>query len=195
VLPPSSGRWYHRRWSLSYVKASTLHFYISSLLFSWDHRPDDGGSTYLWNVGRHSIKNTAVHPRRFWASYSPPWEPENVKQENYSLHEGKKKLDHPGLGIVASNGKIYDETKQTNEHHVSTLRGHTDRWTTERKYKTCRMLAFTSDKDHLWSPRFISSGNVTLLNHRHLPDKNMYMYVCLRWFKIGLFIYASVVLR
>jgi hypothetical protein len=30
--------------------------------------PDDGGSTYLWNVGRHSINNTAVHPRRFWAS-------------------------------------------------------------------------------------------------------------------------------
>jgi len=29
---------------------------------------DDGGRTYLWNVGRHSIKNTAVHPRRFWAS-------------------------------------------------------------------------------------------------------------------------------
>jgi hypothetical protein len=22
----------------------------------------------------HPIKNTAVHPRRFWASYSPPWE-------------------------------------------------------------------------------------------------------------------------
>jgi hypothetical protein len=29
---------------------------------------DDGGSTYLWNVSQHSIKNTAVHPRRFWAS-------------------------------------------------------------------------------------------------------------------------------
>jgi hypothetical protein len=31
-------------------------------------RPNDGGRTYLWNVGRHSIKNTAVHPTRFWAS-------------------------------------------------------------------------------------------------------------------------------
>jgi hypothetical protein len=30
--------------------------------------PDDGGSTYLWNVGRHSINNTAVHPTRVWAS-------------------------------------------------------------------------------------------------------------------------------
>jgi hypothetical protein len=27
------------------------------------HRPDDGGSTYLWNVGRQ-LFNTAVHPRR-----------------------------------------------------------------------------------------------------------------------------------
>jgi hypothetical protein len=31
------------------------------------HRPDYGGSTYLWNVGRHSVKNTAVHPRVLWA--------------------------------------------------------------------------------------------------------------------------------
>jgi hypothetical protein len=28
---------------------------------------------YLWSVGRHSIKNTAVRPRKFWASYSLPW--------------------------------------------------------------------------------------------------------------------------
>jgi hypothetical protein len=28
------------------------------------HRPDDGGSTYLRNVSRHSVKNKAVHPRR-----------------------------------------------------------------------------------------------------------------------------------
>jgi hypothetical protein len=34
----------------------------------YTHRPYDGGSTHLWNVGRHTIKNTAVHPRRFWAS-------------------------------------------------------------------------------------------------------------------------------
>jgi hypothetical protein len=30
----------------------------------------DGDSTYPWTVGRHSIKNMAVHPRRFWASDS-----------------------------------------------------------------------------------------------------------------------------
>jgi hypothetical protein len=34
----------------------------------------DGGSTYLWNVGRQ-LFYTALHPRRqFWTSYSPPWE-------------------------------------------------------------------------------------------------------------------------
>jgi hypothetical protein len=26
----------------------------------------DGGSTHLWNVGRHRIENTAVHSRRLW---------------------------------------------------------------------------------------------------------------------------------
>jgi hypothetical protein len=37
---------------------------------------DDGGSMYLWNVGRQLVY-TAVHPRRqIWTSYSPPWEPE-----------------------------------------------------------------------------------------------------------------------
>jgi hypothetical protein len=37
-------------------------------------RPDDGVSTYHWNVGRQ-LFYTAVYPRRqFWTSYSPPWE-------------------------------------------------------------------------------------------------------------------------
>jgi hypothetical protein len=44
--------------------------------------PDDGGSTYLWNVGRQ-LFYTAVHPRRqYWTSYSLPWELEishNIK--------------------------------------------------------------------------------------------------------------------
>jgi hypothetical protein len=30
--------------------------------------PSPWCSTYVWNVGRHSIKNTAVHPRIFWVS-------------------------------------------------------------------------------------------------------------------------------
>jgi hypothetical protein len=34
----------------------------------WDVLPDDGGSTYLWNVGRQ-LFYMAVHPRRqFWTS-------------------------------------------------------------------------------------------------------------------------------
>jgi hypothetical protein len=38
------------------------------------HRPDAGGNTYLWNVGRQ-LFYTAVHPRKqIWTSYSPPWE-------------------------------------------------------------------------------------------------------------------------
>jgi hypothetical protein len=31
-------------------------------------------SSCNWNVGRYSVKNTAVQPTKFWASYSPPWE-------------------------------------------------------------------------------------------------------------------------
>jgi len=35
--------------------------------------PDNGGSMYLWNVGRQ-LFCTAEHPRRqIWTSYSPPW--------------------------------------------------------------------------------------------------------------------------
>jgi hypothetical protein len=49
-------------------------------------RPDDGGSMYLWDVGRHSIKNTAVHPRRFWASYLSPWELE-ISHDSVSFNQ------------------------------------------------------------------------------------------------------------
>jgi hypothetical protein len=40
------------------------------------HRPDDGGSTDLWNVDRHRFNYTAVYPIRLWTSYSLPWAPE-----------------------------------------------------------------------------------------------------------------------
>jgi len=39
----------------------------ASIIRAMTHRYDDGGITYLWNVGRYSVKNTAIHPRRFWA--------------------------------------------------------------------------------------------------------------------------------
>jgi len=32
------------------------------------YRPDDGGSTHLWNLGRHLFDDTAVHPRILWTS-------------------------------------------------------------------------------------------------------------------------------
>jgi hypothetical protein len=40
------------------------------------HRPDDGGSKYLWNVGKLLPDYTALQPRRHPSSYSPPREPE-----------------------------------------------------------------------------------------------------------------------
>jgi hypothetical protein len=40
----------------------------ASIIRAMTHRPDDGGSMHLWNVGRHPIKNTAVHPRRLLAA-------------------------------------------------------------------------------------------------------------------------------
>jgi hypothetical protein len=41
---------------------------------SWDHRPDDGGSKNIWNVGKLLPDYTALQPRRQPSSYSPPWE-------------------------------------------------------------------------------------------------------------------------
>jgi hypothetical protein len=54
-----------------------LNYGVQSLLgcTAMSHHPDDGGSTYLWNVGRHLFDYTAVHPRILWSSQSPPWEP------------------------------------------------------------------------------------------------------------------------
>jgi hypothetical protein len=45
---------------------------LSTVQIVWDfkfsRRPDDGGSTHLWNVGRQSFYR-AVHPRRqFWTT-------------------------------------------------------------------------------------------------------------------------------
>jgi hypothetical protein len=42
----------------------------------WNHRPDEGGSKHLWNVGQLLPDYTAQYPRRLLPSYSPPLEPE-----------------------------------------------------------------------------------------------------------------------
>jgi hypothetical protein len=55
-----------------------LTFQTCMLPSSSGHHRDDGGSTHLWNVGRYRIENTAVHPRRLWTLYLPPWEYEIV---------------------------------------------------------------------------------------------------------------------
>jgi hypothetical protein len=58
-----------------YTSQKTNLNFIFAAVRTWNltHRPDDGGSTYLWNVGRQ-LFYTAVHPRRqIWTLYSPPW--------------------------------------------------------------------------------------------------------------------------
>jgi hypothetical protein len=54
-----------RVWS---SESSGMYCRVLNWMSTDDNRPDNGGSTYLRNVGRHSIKNTAVHTRRFWTS-------------------------------------------------------------------------------------------------------------------------------
>jgi hypothetical protein len=39
-----------------------------SIIRAMNHRPDDGGSTYLWNVRQLQRDYTALHPRRLWTS-------------------------------------------------------------------------------------------------------------------------------
>jgi hypothetical protein len=41
-----------------------------------DHRPDDGGSKYLWDVGKRLPDYMALQPRRQQSSYSQSWEPQ-----------------------------------------------------------------------------------------------------------------------
>jgi hypothetical protein len=49
----------------------------------WLQRPDDGGSKDLRNVGKLLPDYTALQPRRQPSSYSPPWEPQ-ILQNNQS---------------------------------------------------------------------------------------------------------------
>jgi hypothetical protein len=38
--------------------------WLSSGMLQWIHRPDDGGSKHLWDVGQFLPDYTALHPRR-----------------------------------------------------------------------------------------------------------------------------------
>jgi hypothetical protein len=59
-------------------------------------RPDDRGSTYTWNVGRHSIKNTAVHPRRLWTSVKSYFSKSHLKITDRLSLGFSRKLDKYG---------------------------------------------------------------------------------------------------
>jgi hypothetical protein len=54
---------------LNWMSTDVSEVHAASIIRVMRHGPDEGGTTHVWNVGRHSIKNTAVHPRRFWASF------------------------------------------------------------------------------------------------------------------------------
>jgi hypothetical protein len=43
---------------------------------SLQHRPDDGGSRHLWNVGLLQRDHMALCPTKLSSSYWPPWESE-----------------------------------------------------------------------------------------------------------------------
>jgi hypothetical protein len=52
------------------------HFRGPCCLHHQGKQPDDGGSKYLWNVGKLLPDYTAQEPRTQPSSYSPPWEHE-----------------------------------------------------------------------------------------------------------------------
>jgi hypothetical protein len=51
------------------LTATSMKFRVFWDILPCSHQgPDDGGSTHLWNVGRHRFDYTAVYPRRLWVS-------------------------------------------------------------------------------------------------------------------------------
>jgi hypothetical protein len=75
----SSPWWWRKHEPLKRRSTIILHGSTSQKTNLNTHRPDYGGSTYLWNVGRQ-LFYTAVHPRRqIWTSPSVcvfPWRSE-----------------------------------------------------------------------------------------------------------------------
>jgi hypothetical protein len=68
------------------------------------HRPDDGGSKDLWNVGKLLPDYTALQPRRQPSSNSPSWEPQilirwfvlnfTVKNQGAWIKRGRELREH-----------------------------------------------------------------------------------------------------
>jgi hypothetical protein len=73
------------------------------------HRHDEGGSTPLCNVGQLQRDYTALHPRRLYTSYSPPWEPEishvYVQAKVNSSAKSKKSKAVPLHAMEALGGR------------------------------------------------------------------------------------------
>jgi hypothetical protein len=75
--------WIFRGW-ISWIEPQAVHrpsrLKISNENVSWDvaHRPDDGGSKHLWNVGQFAQDwlHGATFEKRVMFIYSPPWESE-----------------------------------------------------------------------------------------------------------------------
>jgi hypothetical protein len=78
----------HSVWLLPSFK---INLQLQSCFSGFHHNINDNytaqnclGSTAVFLIEcRHSIKNTAVYPRTFWASYLPPWELEI--SDNYAV--------------------------------------------------------------------------------------------------------------
>jgi hypothetical protein len=81
------------------------------------HRPDDGSSKHLWNVGQFLWDYTAQHPRRQSSSYSPPWGPK-ISQNGKTITSRvcpsicKMKLDLVRFMIRVKYGSQYIDTEQ-----------------------------------------------------------------------------------
>jgi hypothetical protein len=56
------------------------------LHYQGNERPDDGGSTHLWNVGLLRRDYAALYPIRLSSSYSPSREPEISHVQNMSVN-------------------------------------------------------------------------------------------------------------
>jgi hypothetical protein len=71
--------------------------------------PDDGGSKYLWNVGKRLPDYTALQPRRQPSSYSPPWEPQTLLTNLW--YEGERfpiSVSTPNIIADARHAWLYE---------------------------------------------------------------------------------------
>jgi hypothetical protein len=84
------------------------------------HRPDDGGSKDLWNVGKLLPDYTALQPRKQPSSFSPRWEPQILQSYNVTRVANKSDLIntvsplHPSLLGSLKNATNEERTDTKN---------------------------------------------------------------------------------